>query len=117
MNLIRIKHENEYLQFLRVTYLEIHQPQPQASNRAHLDCTNPFPHQNIQDLLMKADILVESGVKAVWTIEPFTNTIFVTTKDNEERFSSQEIESEGIKVDFRKIFSWLFSWELIPIEH
>lgn len=60
--------------------------------------------QNIQDLLVKADILVANGVKAVWTIEPFTNTIFVTTKGNEEKFNSQEIESEGIKVDFRKIF-------------
>ena len=60
--------------------------------------------QNIQDLLIKADILVQNGVKAVWTIEPFTNTIFVTTKGSEEKFTSQEIESEGIKVDFRKIF-------------
>ena len=60
--------------------------------------------QNIQDLLIKADILVANGVKAVWTIEPFTNTIFVTTKGSEEKFTSQEIESEGIKVDFRKIF-------------
>lgn len=60
--------------------------------------------QNIQDLLIKADILVENGVKAVWTIEPFTNTIFVTTKGSEEKFTSQEIDSEGIKVDFRKIF-------------
>lgn len=60
--------------------------------------------QNIQDLLVKADILVANGVKAVWTIEPFTNTIFVTTKESEEKYSSQEIESDGIKVDFRKIF-------------
>lgn len=60
--------------------------------------------QNIQDLLIKADILVEKGVKTVWTIEPFTNTIFVTTKDGEEKFTNQTIESEGIKVDFKKIF-------------
>jgi len=60
--------------------------------------------QNIQDLLIKADILVQHGVKTVWTIEPFTNTIFVTTKDGEEKFTNQEIESEGIKVDFKKIF-------------
>ena len=60
--------------------------------------------QNIQDLLIKADLLVGNGVKAVWTIEPFTNTIFVTTKDSEEKFTNQEIESEGINVDFRKIF-------------
>jgi Uma2 family endonuclease len=61
--------------------------------------------QNIQDLLIKADTLVANGVKTVWTIEPFTETIFVTTKDGEEKFTNQEIESENIKVDFRKIFS------------
>lgn len=60
--------------------------------------------QNIQDLLIKADVLVEKGVKTVWTIEPFTNTIFVTTKDGEKKFTNQTIESEGIKVDFKKIF-------------
>lgn len=60
--------------------------------------------QNIQDLLVKADILVQHGVRTVWTVEPFTNTIFVTTKNGEEKFTNQEIESEGIKVDFKKIF-------------
>lgn len=60
--------------------------------------------QNIQDLLEKAQLLVTSGVKAVWTIEPFTNSIFVTTKDGEEVFHNQTVESEGITVDFRKIF-------------
>ena len=39
--------------------------------------------QNIQDLLVKADQLVAHGVQAVWTIEPFTNTIFVTTRESE----------------------------------
>ncbi len=61
--------------------------------------------QNIQDLLEKAQLLVENGVKSVWTIEPFSNTIFVTTKEGEKRFHDQEIESEGIKVDFRQIFA------------
>ena len=60
--------------------------------------------QNIQDLLEKSEMLVANGVKAVWTIEPFTNTIFVTTKDGIKKFTNQEIESEGIKVDFQKIF-------------
>ncbi len=60
--------------------------------------------QNIQDLLVKADSLISNGVKTVWTVEPFTNTIFVTTQNGEEKYSSQEIESEGIKVDFKKIF-------------
>ncbi len=61
--------------------------------------------QNIQDLLEKAQLLVANGVKAVWTIEPFSNSIFVTTKGGEEIFHNQAVESEGIKVDFRKIFS------------
>ena len=61
--------------------------------------------QNIQDLLIKAEMLVANGVKAVWTIEPFSNTIFVTTKDGEAKFTNQTIESEGIKVDFTKIFN------------
>ncbi len=60
--------------------------------------------QNIQDLLIKADLLVENGVKTVWTIEPFTNTIFVTTKDGEKKFTNQTIETDGIKVDFKMIF-------------
>ncbi len=61
--------------------------------------------QNIQDLLHKAKLLVSNGVKAVWTIEPFGNTIFITTKDGESRFHNTEIESEGIKLDFRQIFN------------
>jgi Uma2 family endonuclease len=60
--------------------------------------------QNIQDLLENSEILIENNVKAVWTIEPFTNTIFVTTKNGIEKFPSQTIESEGIRVDFKKIF-------------
>ena len=61
--------------------------------------------QNIQDLLIKADALVANGVKTVWTIEPFTETIFVTTKDGEDKLSAQTIESENIKVNFKKIFA------------
>ena len=60
--------------------------------------------QNIQDLLEKARMLVSNGIKAVWTIEPFGQTIFVTTREDEKIFHNQEIESESIKVDFRKIF-------------
>jgi Uma2 family endonuclease len=61
--------------------------------------------QNIQDLLAKAKLLVRNGVKAVWTVEPFTNTVFVTDKIGEKRLHNQIIESEGIKVDFRQIFA------------
>lgn len=61
--------------------------------------------QNIQDLLSKAKLLVRNGVKAVWTVEPFTNTVFVTDKIGEKRLHNQIIESEGITVDFRQIFN------------
>lgn len=61
--------------------------------------------QNIQDLLTKAKLLVKSGAKAVWTVEPFTNTVFVTDKIGEKRLHNQEVESEGIKIDFRQIFN------------
>jgi Uma2 family endonuclease len=61
--------------------------------------------QNIQDLLDKAQLLVKHGVKAVWTVEPFGNIVFLTTKDGEKRFHNQEVESENIKVDFRQIFA------------
>ena len=60
--------------------------------------------QNIQDLLDKAKVLVKHGVKAVWTVEPFTNTVFVTDKTGEKRFHNEIVESEGIQVDFRQIF-------------
>jgi Uma2 family endonuclease len=60
--------------------------------------------QNIQDLIEKSKFLVKNNIKTVWTIEPYTNTIFVTTKDGIKKFTSQEIESDGIKVDFKKIF-------------
>ena len=60
--------------------------------------------QSIQQLLEKSQLLIENGVKAVWTVEPFTNTVFVTTKDGEKRFHNQIVESEDIKVDFRQIF-------------
>lgn len=62
------------------------------------------PTQNIQTLLEKAQLLVRHGVKAVWTIEPFTGTIFVTDAHSEQTFYKQEVESEGIKVDFKRIF-------------
>ena len=61
--------------------------------------------QNIQDLLEKASKMIDSGVKSVWTIEPFGQTIFVTNKEGEKIFHNQAIESEGIRVDFSKIFN------------
>ena len=60
--------------------------------------------QNIEDLIVKAQTLVDNGIKAVWTVEPFTNTVFVADKTGKKRFHNQMVESEGIQVDFRQIF-------------
>lgn len=62
------------------------------------------PSQSIQELLEKAVMLIENGVKAVWVIEPVTDSVFVTTKDGEQLFHNQAIESAGIRVDFKQIF-------------
>ena len=60
--------------------------------------------QNIQTLLDKARKIIKAGAKAVWTIEPFGQTIFVTTANGEEILHNQAVENEGIRVDFKKIF-------------
>lgn len=62
------------------------------------------PSQNIQDLLEKARLLSNSGAKAVWTIEPFSHSIWVTTENGTQLFHNTTVESEEIKVDFQKIF-------------
>jgi hypothetical protein len=48
--------------------------------------------------------LTNSGAKSVWTIEPFSHSIWVTTERGTQLFHNTTIESEGIKVDFQKIF-------------
>lgn len=62
------------------------------------------PSQNIQDLLEKARLLTNSGAKTVWTVEPFSHSIWVTTEGGTQLFHNTTIESNGIKVDFQKIF-------------
>jgi len=61
--------------------------------------------QNIQTLLEKAERMNKAGIKAVWTIEPYTRSIFVSTERGESIVYNGEVESEGIKVDFKTIFS------------
>jgi Uma2 family endonuclease len=61
--------------------------------------------QNIQALLEKSERMVKAGIKAVWTVEPFTRTIFVTTEQGEQIFYNQAISFEEISVDFKKIFA------------
>ena len=60
--------------------------------------------QTIQEMLQKATQLVSEGVKVVWTVEPYSRTVFVTTPAGETLFHEELIECEGIKVDFSKVF-------------
>ncbi len=55
-------------------------------------------------MLQKATQLVNAGVNAVWTVEPYSRTVFVTSGDEENLAHEELIESEGVKVDFSKVF-------------
>lgn len=63
-------------------------------------------NQNIQDLLEKAAQMIQAGVKTVWTVEPFSRSIFVTTAQGDRLSHEQrvEVESEGVVVDFQQVF-------------
>jgi len=60
--------------------------------------------QSIQAILEKSKLLVNSGIKTVWTIEPYGRSIFVVSSKDKQLFHEDIIESEGIKVDFKKVF-------------
>jgi Uma2 family endonuclease len=60
--------------------------------------------QTIQEMLDKARLLVKEGVKTVWTVEPFTETVFVTTETEERRFHRDIVRCGDIEVDFNKVF-------------
>lgn len=60
--------------------------------------------QSIQAIFEKSNVLVNAGVKTVWTIEPYGRSIFVVNKERKKLFHEEMVESEGIKVDFKKVF-------------
>ncbi|ETX07893.1 Uma2 family endonuclease [Candidatus Entotheonella palauensis] len=60
--------------------------------------------QNIQDMLIKAECLIQAGVKAVRTVEPYSRTVFVTTDAGESILHNQPVASEGVQIDFKHIF-------------
>ena len=60
--------------------------------------------QTIEELLEKAAQLIQAGVKAVWTIEPHSRSVFVTTSSEEKLFHDGIVEDEEIQVDFAKVF-------------
>lgn len=62
------------------------------------------PSQNPQELLEKAAVFVQNGVKEIWTIEPYAQTIFITTENGDDIVHNEAVESCGIRVDFKQIF-------------
>ena len=60
--------------------------------------------QSIHTILEKANLLVQAGVKTVWTVEPYGRSIFVITSQGKKLFHEELVESEGIQVDFAKVF-------------
>jgi Uma2 family endonuclease len=63
------------------------------------------PTQTSQELLEQATALIKGGVKAVWTVEPYGRTVFVTTPEGDRIFHGETLETDGIKVDFGKVFN------------
>lgn len=60
--------------------------------------------QTIQEVLQKAAQLVSAGVAAVWTIEPYSRSVFVTTKDGEVLYHGGIVATEGVEIDFSQVF-------------
>ena len=60
--------------------------------------------QSIQSILEKAKLLVKSGVKTMWIVEPYGRSIFVIDQTGKQLFHEEVVTSEGIQVDFAKVF-------------
>ena len=60
--------------------------------------------QSIQSILDKAKLLVKSGVKTIWIVEPYGRSIFVIDQTGKQLFHEEVVTSEGIQVDFAKVF-------------
>ena len=60
--------------------------------------------QTIQEMLQKAKQMVNEGVKTVWSVEPYSQSVFINTNYKETLFKAEIVNSDGIFVDFSKIF-------------
>ena len=62
------------------------------------------PSQPIHELMVKAGKYLKAGVPAVWTVEPYGGVIYVSTKEGRSVFVAEAVKSEGVELDFSKIF-------------
>ena len=63
--------------------------------------------QNIASMLDKASLLLKAGIENIWTVEPYSHSVFVVNKTGKQLFHEAIVESDGIKMDFNKVFSSL----------
>ncbi|WP_417912471.1 Uma2 family endonuclease [Candidatus Electronema sp. TJ] len=61
-------------------------------------------HQSIQEMLDSAKLLLKAWVKAVWIVEPYARSVFVLSGKEQRLFHQELVETEGIRVDFAKVF-------------
>jgi Uma2 family endonuclease len=62
-------------------------------------------HQSIQEMLDRSKLLLKAWVKAVWIVEPYAKSVFVLSGREQRLFHQELVETEGIQVDFAKVFS------------
>jgi len=62
-------------------------------------------HQSIQEMLDRSKLLLKAWVKAVWIVEPYAKSVFVLSGRGQRLFHQELVETEGIQVDFAKVFS------------
>ncbi|MDM8566470.1 Uma2 family endonuclease [Candidatus Halobeggiatoa sp. HSG11] len=62
-------------------------------------------NHSIKHLFKKSKLLINAGIKTVWLIEPYGRSIFVLSKKDKNLFHEEIVTSEGIQVDFSKIFN------------
>ncbi len=63
------------------------------------------PGQTMNDLIKKADIYSESGIRSVWIVHPQTHSITLRTKNGAEIYHEGILKDvSGVKVDLGVVF-------------
>lgn len=63
------------------------------------------PSQSIHELMLKAQKFLRARIPAVWTVEPYGGVIYISKENETKVLIAEPVESEGVKLDFSKIFT------------
>lgn len=63
------------------------------------------PSQSVYELMEKAEKMLNAGIQAIWTIEPYGQLVYISTTQGLQVELAKVIETVGIRVDFKQIFS------------